>query len=397
MVLGFLGTIWHSLPAQAAATPNPTVGCTVGMPNCSGPNQTSAVPGKYYLSLGDSIAFGYQDARAKAEAKATGTVNPAHFNTGYTDDLYRMLRAIDPGIQLVNYACPGETSTEFISAPGCPSYPFPLHNGYSTSQLQAALAFLSAHPGQVSPITVDLGANDILHLVASCGGLGNLNCVAAGVPALFKQIGANLAQILPALRQAAPNAQIMLVGLYNPFAAGDASTNALAQSLDQVLVQAAEATGVTYVSTLDSFNLNSPQPATICFFTLFCTADQDIHPSDAGYLQITKLLWLASGFASAAHGFFVTFNSTAPGRGEIYFGSGPGCLGLVEVATQDLQPPGGTTHIVYVSGNDLPGTIGNNGIIPGVSYSYETVTITPVGAATDNNGGACFIGAQPGS
>jgi lysophospholipase L1-like esterase len=372
---------WRNLPAHAAGSG----------PVAPGTNS----PGKYYLSLGDSIAFGYQDARAKAEAKATGTINPANYNTGYSDDLYRILRAIDPGIQLVNYACPGQTSTEFISASGCPSYPFPLHNGYSTSQLQAALAFLSAHPGQVNPITVDLGANDILRLVASCGGFSNASCISAGAPTLLKQLGANLAQILPALRQAAPNAQIMLIGLYNPFAAADASTNTLAMALNQVLQQTAAATGAIFVDTLTTFNLTGAQPQTICALTLFCTADQDIHPSDAGYLELARLTWNASGLAKYAHGFFATFTSATPGQAKVYFGSGPSCLGLVEVATRDLQPAGGATHIVYVTGNDLPGTVGDNGIIPGIGYFYETVTITPVGQVIDNNGGKCYAGALP--
>jgi lysophospholipase L1-like esterase len=373
-VLAFLGTTWHVLSATAAG---------------------AAPPGKYYLSLGDSIAFGYQDARVKADAAATGTVNPANYKTGYSSDLHRMLQAINPGTQLVNYACPGETSTDFISAAGCPSYPFPLHNGYTTSQLQAALAFLSAHPGQVNPITVDLGANDILHLVASCGGLSNLSCISAGVPALFKAIGTNVGQVLAALRQAAPTAQILMVGLYNPYSVVDSTTNALAMSLNQVLQQAAAATGATFVDTLTTFNLTGPQPQTICALTLICTASQDIHPSDAGYLTLTKLLWDASGFARYASGFFATFTSATSGVSKVYFGSGPGCLGLVEVATQDLQPAGGTTHIVYVSGNDLPETVGSNGIIPGVSYAYETVTSTPVGEVIDNNGGKCYTGSQP--
>lgn len=376
-VLALVGVAGHALPASAAGAPAP--------------------PGKYYLSLGDSLAFGYQAAAARSEASATGTINPAHFNRGYSDDFYRMLRAIDPGIQLVNYGCPGQTSTEFISTPDCPSYPFPLHDSYSTSQLQAALAFIAAHPGQVNPISVDLGANDILHLETSCGGLANTSCIAAGVPALFKTIGTNLGQVLGALRQAAPNATILAVGLYNPFAAVDASTNALAMSLNQVIQQAAAATGSTYVDTLTPFNLTGPQPATICFLTLFCTATQDIHASDAGYLTMAKAMWDASGFAKYAHGFFVTFFSAAPGNGEVYFGSGPGCLGLVEVATQDLQPGGGTTHIVYVSGNDLPGTVGNNGIIPGVTYAYESVTISSSGQQVDNNGGKCYTGSQPAS
>ena len=70
-------------------------------------------------------------------------------------------------------------------------------------------------------------------------------------------------------------------------------------------------------------------------------------------------------------------------------------IGLVEVATRDLQPPGSTTHIVYVTGNDLPGTVGDIGIVPGVKYQYEAVTVGSGGTTTDNNGGKCYTGMQP--
>lgn len=87
--------------------------------------------------------------------------------------------------------------------------------------------------------------------------------------------------------------------------------------------------------------------------------------------------------------FRVAFSSAAPGQGMVFFGSGPGCAGLVEVATRDLHP-GTTGHTVVVTGNDLPGTIGDNGIQPGMTYSYEAVTVTNSGTETNNNGGTCF-------
>jgi hypothetical protein len=87
--------------------------------------------------------------------------------------------------------------------------------------------------------------------------------------------------------------------------------------------------------------------------------------------------------------FTVTFPSTAPGDGEVDFGSGPGCLGLVEVASHDLHP-GTTQHTVVVTGNDLPGTVGNNGILPGATYWFELVTITRTGSEIDDNHGACY-------
>lgn len=87
--------------------------------------------------------------------------------------------------------------------------------------------------------------------------------------------------------------------------------------------------------------------------------------------------------------FEVTFPSTKPGDGRVFFGSGPGCMGVVQVATRD-QGRGTTTHDVLVTGNDLPGTVGNIGITPGASYSYEVLTISSSGTEVDDNGGKCY-------
>ncbi|HEX8917874.1 MAG TPA: hypothetical protein VF898_05200, partial [Chloroflexota bacterium] len=94
-------------------------------------------------------------------------------------------------------------------------------------------------------------------------------------------------------------------------------------------------------------------------------------------------------------GFEVDFRSTLPGQGEVLFG--PGCSSLVMTATQD-SGAGSTEHHVFVSGNDLPGTVGNIGITPGAAYAYETVTQTSSGQQVDNNGGQCYttvVGAGP--
>jgi hypothetical protein len=87
--------------------------------------------------------------------------------------------------------------------------------------------------------------------------------------------------------------------------------------------------------------------------------------------------------------FTVTFSSQLPGQGEVYFGSGPGCRGLVEVATRDLHP-GTTEHTVVVTGNDLWGTVGDNRVLPGTTYWYELVTVTKTGTEVDDNGGKCY-------
>jgi phospholipase C len=93
-------------------------------------------------------------------------------------------------------------------------------------------------------------------------------------------------------------------------------------------------------------------------------------------------------------GFVVSFDSTTPGLGKVYFGSGPGCTGLVQVATED-EGAGTTHHTVLVTGNDLPGTVGDIGITPGVTYSYETVSVSATGSQIDNNGGQCYTVSTP--
>lgn len=108
---------------------------------------------------------------------------------------------------------------------------------------------------------------------------------------------------------------------------------------------------------------------------------------------VTPLVTAGSDGASAS--FVVSFASGQAGQGEVYFGPGPSCSGLVEVATQDLTS-GTTIHTIQVTGNDMPGTVGDNGLQPGMTYSYKLVTVTNSGTVTDDNNGACYSVTIPG-
>jgi hypothetical protein len=87
--------------------------------------------------------------------------------------------------------------------------------------------------------------------------------------------------------------------------------------------------------------------------------------------------------------FTVDFISAKPGHAQVLFGTGPGCSGLVMTSTGD-QGQGTIHHVFVVTGNDLPGTVGDAGITPGMTYSYETVTMTASGPEIENNGGKCY-------
>src|ERR1051326_4859935 len=98
-------------------------------------------PKKHYLALGDSLAFGYQP-------------NRDYFH-GYARRYFADLKG--HGVRdMFDIGCPGETSITMIRG-GCPAVP-----KFVPSQLSVALAYLKMHPSTVSPVTLDIGANDIL-------------------------------------------------------------------------------------------------------------------------------------------------------------------------------------------------------------------------------------------
>jgi lysophospholipase L1-like esterase len=112
---------------------------------------TAVGPKAYYLALGDWLAFGYQP-----------NLDSSH---GYANAFYTDLHARGTS-QLVNIGCPGETSVTFTNG-GC-SYWRMRKTYYSGSQLNAAVNFISSHTGKVSPVTLDIGANDLLPEIDGC-------------------------------------------------------------------------------------------------------------------------------------------------------------------------------------------------------------------------------------
>jgi lysophospholipase L1-like esterase len=148
----------------------------------------------YYLALGDSLAAGYQPGRPG-------------IHKGYVDDLWRSARQQIPGLGLRNVGCRGETSRSMITG---------VHTAcrYATgSQLDAAVAFLEAHPGQVAFITIDIGANDLLNSCIERSGLIDKACTQDLVP----RIQSRLSQIFDALATAGPGVPIVAMTYYDPF------------------------------------------------------------------------------------------------------------------------------------------------------------------------------------
>jgi len=248
-------------------------------------------PKGYYLALGDSLAFGFQFVTFNANYPS----EPASiFSTGYVDALTGMLRDVRPDVTTVNYGCSGETSLTFIQG-GCiyTAAGFPLHDPFDGPQLSAALEFLHAHRGQVSPITINLGTNDLNDLTALCG--SDVSCYFANGPAVLNNIATNLDHILRQLRAGAPDAEIITFTHYDVASLADPRLAQLIQAFNSVVISTASASSVRVADVFGAFN-NGPQPTTLCALTFVCTPLQDSHPTDLGYEVIARQIWAASDY-----------------------------------------------------------------------------------------------------
>jgi len=280
------------------------------------PSAGAARVGSTYLALGDSLAYGFHEAQFAEEFP---NVKPATFEEGYVDDFADLLKLVNPKLTLINDGCPGETTESLIHGSGINGFcaggphgtPFPyafLHHPYKgSSQLADALAILHENP-KVSPITLDIGANDLLQFIASqCGFPAADSCSEAQFTGEFEHIAANVVFILSQLRAAAPNAQIVLVGIYNPFPDFPAQgSDKLTTGLDAALSAAAsKVPGTSFADPEPLFNpsiiLGGSETAddtTICAFTAMCpggsfnpTSPQaDIHPTKLGYQVMSGVL-----------------------------------------------------------------------------------------------------------
>jgi lysophospholipase L1-like esterase len=299
---GSTATAAVSAPTTAPPT---TAAVTTAAPTTAAPTTAPAAPAttaagtRYYLSLGDSYASGYQPggntAAGFAYQVAADTQGSAH------------------PLELYNVGCAGATTTSILNSQGCPAAALgPGATPYDTqTQLEAAEAFLGAHPGAVDLITVSIGGND----VTKCASDPNVaSCVGNAV----STINANLPVILQRLRAAAgPNTvivgttypDVILGGWVNGGANGQQLATlsvaafqslinpALANAYTGVqgqFVDVTAATGaygpLTELTDVPPYGSIPVPVAKVCELTHFCE-QKDIHPNDAGYKVIADLVY----------------------------------------------------------------------------------------------------------
>ena len=241
----------------------------------------------HYLALGDSITFGYVSHPAPTPDGSNPFSNPENF-AGYPTYVGAAM-----GLQTVNAACPGETSTSIMAFgtpdAGCASYrtAYPLHVPYEgLTQLQFAEAFLQANP-DTQLVTVAIGINDVGLAVPRCGGSRSTGCLERDLPAVLSTVRSNLTTIVRALRATGSHATIVLINYY-ALEYANTTTTGLVRSLDATIAQVGADEHLRIADSFDAFKRATDSgDGDACATGLFAPGRStlgpcDLHPTDAG-------------------------------------------------------------------------------------------------------------------
>jgi lysophospholipase L1-like esterase len=248
---------------------------------------SASAAGPYYLSLGDSLAAGYQPIDPNDSS-----------GQGYADQLFKILQAKNSSLQLMKLGCIGETTVTMINGGVCYQA--------GASQLDKAVAFLKANKKSVALITIDIGANDV-----NCSITMPLDvrCITHASTA----VETNLPAILTALRAAAgPGIPIVGMNYYDPYLAfwlqGEGGRAAATDSKEAFLkfndtletiykaagspvadVEGAFSTTDFATKVVSAFGTIPLNVARICEWTWMCVAGgPDIHANTEGYGVIAQ-------------------------------------------------------------------------------------------------------------
>ncbi|MGH2637285.1 MAG: SGNH/GDSL hydrolase family protein [Actinomycetota bacterium] len=256
------------------------------------PSAPAGTDDVFYVSLGDSLAVGYQpDAGPTRE--------------GYVDVLWRSAAELIPGLARRKLGCPGEESESLITGEGS------LCEYAEGSQLDAAVAFLGSHPGQTAFITIDIGSNE---LVDRCLDFGtfvlNRSCVEELAPELEERV----TTIVESLRAAAgPDVPILgmtyydpLLGLWGLVPQGRMRARTAQRGwvvFNAALVHAYEGAGAVVADVASTFHIDDFDDTAVvdgrrvplnvaltCRWTWFCSEEffGDPHANDTGYRKIAR-------------------------------------------------------------------------------------------------------------
>jgi lysophospholipase L1-like esterase len=202
-------------------------------------------------------------------------------------------------LPLTNLSCPGQASGGFLALDGADNGCFPfragvgLHTNYSGSQLQAAVAFLAAHPN-TRLVTITLGANDLFLCVKATAD----GCLAPEeIASTLATFAVNLGKALRAIRSVY-HGRLVAVTYYTTDFTDPTQTQPI-QALDDVLSRVTRAFGGKVADGYSAFEkASAPFGGDACAAGLLIALSGgtcDIHPSTAGATLLARVVVKAAG------------------------------------------------------------------------------------------------------
>lgn len=217
-----------------------------------------------YMALGDSLAA------------AEGV---AGYGEGYVSQVHRELSLLDGTVYgLNNLAVVGETSGTMLT----------------TGQLDEALTYAAAT--EIAYVTIDIGANDLLGHLGSSACSEDIQAPACAdlIDLSLEAYESNIDEIFARLRNALPEASIVFLEAYNPFALGfegrvdfETQSNQALTALNQIAAEAAQRYDIRVA---DGF---TPMRGTTSATTHMTDIPPDIHPNELGYDLLTGAIMSA--------------------------------------------------------------------------------------------------------
>jgi lysophospholipase L1-like esterase len=261
------------------------------------PGVSAAADRQLYVSVGDSYAMGYQPHGS--------------YKHGFANQLTRMAPRRGYDLELVNFGCGGATTMSILHSKGCRKRERAFRGAPYRGRTQAAAAerFLRRHRGRVALVTVSIGGNDV---TACARAADPIACVSAAVGSIKE----NVRTLARGLRRAAGR-KVRIVGITYPDVIlgswvrpptsqplARLSVVAFRSLINPALKDRYKAVGGRFVdvtaatgaygslddtTTLAPWGVIPTPVAEVCTLTWYCALG-DIHPRNAGYKAIAKLV-----------------------------------------------------------------------------------------------------------
>jgi hypothetical protein len=165
---------------------------------------------------------------------------------------------------------------------GCPFAP-----SGSRPQLASALDYLRRNAGQVSPVTLDIGANDVLHDTNTAACSVNVTMFNADLATLDSNLTRT---ILPALSSALTvkghmTGDLLIMNYYDPLQNLCPKLIPYTLTVNKHIASDVKGFGML-VDVFKAFGGASTPNPNICTYTWICSSYHDIHATNKGYLVI---------------------------------------------------------------------------------------------------------------